>query len=1066
MERAPRECRLPLSFAQQRLWFLDQLAPQDPTYNCPGGVRLEGRLDVEALEGAINEIVRRHEVLRTRIEAEEGEPAQVIDEWERRRLEVEDLSGMTREEREEEVKRRGKEEAERGFDLSRGPLLRVKVLKLGEEEHVVFFTMHHIVSDGWSMGILIREVGELYRAYSLGSAGEGAPLEELPIQYSDFAVWQRNWLRGEVLEAELEYWRRQLDGMEALELPADHPRPAERSYRGANWNLVMERELTERLREMSRREGATLFMTVAAAFHLLLGRYAGQEDVTIGTPIANRNRRETEGVIGFFVNTLVLRVRLEGRSSFRELMRQERERCLEAYEHQDVPFEKLVEELSPARDLSRTPLFQVSLTLQNTPRRELRLRGMEISPFTGGTETAKFDLSLFLGEEEAGLEGGVEYARDLFEAESVERMMSHFRQLLEEVTRDPERRLEELSLLSGEERRQMLEEWNRTEMAIPELCAHEMFERQAERTPEAVALVYEEQQLSYRELNERANRVASYLGRLGVRPEVRVGICMGPSLEAVIGLLGILKAGGAYVPLEPRSPGERLSFVIEDAQISVMLSESRIVDCLPASWVQVVCLDGEEEIDREPSENYQGGAQRENLAYVIYTSGSTGEPKGVGVTHGGLSNLAMAQMEIFRFETGKRVMQFAAQSFDAASWEWAMTLPRGGRLMVVGGDAKLGGAGLMRQLREGEVEAATLPPSVLVTLPEGEAPGLETLVIAGEACPAGVVERWSGGRRMLNAYGPTETTVCATISGPLEGRERIPIGRPIGNVRVYVVDEWGQPAPIGAVGELYIGGEGVARGYLSRAELTAERFVPDEFCGEEGGGRLYRSGDRVRWTKWGELEFLGRKDQQVKIRGYRIELGEIEAVLERQPGVREAVVLVRETEGGDRRLVAYVVMGEGGGIRAEELGAEARRSLPEYMAPSEYVEMEEMPLTRSGKVDRSRLPERGREERKEEEEERARSATEEIIAGIWEQVLEVERVGVREDFFALGGHSLLAAQVISRIREALGVEPPLRAIFELRTVEGLAEAVERQRRDQPSVPARPLLSSERRNRND
>jgi amino acid adenylation domain-containing protein len=894
-----------LSFAQQRLWFFDQLAPNNPFYNLPSTLRLSGRLDLEVLERVINEIVRRHEVLRTRFEVEAGEPRQVIDEWRPRRLERMDLANLNKEEREEEASRIAREEAETGFDLRRGPLLRVKILELEEEEHVLLFTMHHIVSDEWSMEILIREVRTLYQAYS---AGEPSPLEELEIQYADFAVWQREWLKGERLDAELEYWRKQLDGMENLELPTDHPRPAAPSHRGASRHFVIESEVTEKLRALCQREGATLFMTLLAGFDVLMSRYSGQEDVALGTDIANRNRAEIEGLIGFFVNQLVMRAHVRARESFRDLLKQVREVCLGAYAHQDLPFERLVEDLQPERALSRAPLFQVKLLVKDEPREKLELGGLRLSGCDDETQTANFDLTVSLLDEGHIVVGAVDYSRDLFEVETIERLMSHYKNALSGIVEDSERPIRELSLLSAEEREQILVEWNQTRRPYPnDRCVHELFREQAERTPDHIALIGERGQVSYRELNRRANQLGAYLQRLGVGPEVVVGLCLKRSVEMVAALIAVLKAGGAYLPLDPEYPLERLSYMLEDAGAGVVFTEEELEERLPVSWAQTICLDREwEQIDAESGSEPENKCEAGNLAYVIYTSGSTGKPKGVMIAHGGTRNLVEAQKEAFGLGNQSRVLQFASLSFDASVSEIFTALVAGGSLHVYGRESLMPGEGLERALMEDEITTVTLPPTVLAALGEEEFINLQTVIAAGEACGAEIVERWGRGRKFLNAYGPTEATVCASIGECEAGSDRRPtIGRPICNTRLYILDKEMNPVPLGVSGELYIGGAGVARGYLGRPELTADRFIPNPL--DEHGARFYRTGDVCRYNADGKVEFIGRFDEQVKVRGYRIELGEIEAVLSEQPGVRQAAVVAREDEAGHKRLVAYVV---------------------------------------------------------------------------------------------------------------------------------------------------------------
>ena len=1041
--------RLPLSFAQQRLWFIDQLEPGSAAYNLPGAVRLEGRLEIEALERAVNEIVRRHEVLRTRFEVEAGVPTQVIDDWAPRRLEVEDLTGLTMEEREEKAKGIARAEAETGFDLSRGPLLRVKALKLGEEDHVLLFTMSHIVSDGWSTEILTREVGTLYRAYL---AGEPSPLDELPIQYADFAVWQRAWLKGEALEAELDYWRKRLAGMETLELPTDHQRPPAPSYRGAMRRLVIERDLTEKLRALGHREGVTLFMILLGGFDILMSRYSGQEDVALGTDIANRNRAEIEGLIGFFVNQLVLRVEVGASESFSELLSRVREVCLGAYAHQDAPFEKLVEELQPERDSSRAPLFQIKLILQNAPVERVGLRGLK---FSGGgvdalmgseAQAARFDLTVAITDAGRDLVGFVNYSRELFEAGTVDRLMSHYLNLLEGIAEDSERPISELSLLSDQEREQIVVAWNETGSSYPNnRLIHELILEQAERTPERIALIGAGQLVSYRALDRRANQLARYLQALGVGQEVVVGLCLERSVEVVVGALGALKAGAAYLPLDPEYPLERLSYMLEDAGVGVVLTEQRLEARLPAFGGQTVCLDNEwERIKEEVVDEPQTEATADNLAYVIYTSGSTGRPKGVMIAHRGLCNLVEAQIRAFGLDGAadySRVLQFASLSFDASVSEIFSTLAAGGSLSVYARENLMPGERLVRVLREDRITAVTLPPTVLAALEE-ELPDLETVIAAGEPCSAAIVERWARGRRFLNAYGPTESTVCASIEElQVVGGGKPPIGRPISDTRIYILDHEMKPVPVGARGEIHIAGVGLARGYWGMPDLTAERFIPDLFS-QGGGERLYRTGDMGRYLPNGSIEFLSRIDHQVKIRGHRIEPAEIESVLVQAPSIEECVVVAREDEPGEKRLVAYLVLKDGVTETASDLHRYLKLRLPAYFAPSSFVVLESLPLTPNGKIDRRALPAPSKNDIEVGGEYVAPSTPiEEEVARIFCEALEIEKIGVYDNFFALGGHSLLVTQVVSQLNRTFHVELTVRTVFDAPTVNGLVTAI-------------------------
>jgi amino acid adenylation domain-containing protein len=1050
---------LPLSFAQERLWFIDQLEPGSVIYNVPVARRLEGALDMAALERALGEIVRRHESLRTVFAERDGAPVQVIAPFGGFALPVEDLSGLDEADREAAVRRRASEEARRAFDLSAGPLFRAALLRLDAEDHVLLLSMHHVVSDGWSMGVLFRELSALYAAYREG--GE-SPLPELAVQYADYAVWQREQLAGEVLDAQLAYWKERLTGAPALlELPTDHPRPAVQTYRGASVPVELSVELLERLQRLGRSEGATLYMTLLGAFQVLLSKYGGGEDVVVGSPIAGRTRKEVEELIGFFVNTLVLRTDLSGDPSFREVLGRVREATLGAYEHQELPFEKLVAELQPERSSSHSPLFQVMFLLQNAEGGGVALPGLEVSGAGAAMEIAKFDLSLELTATAQGLRGGLNYSTDLFERGTVERMIGRLQRLLEQVAADADVRLSQLELLGGPERALVLQEWNRTEAEYPaDRCIHELFEAQAARTPDAVAIDFQGETLSYGALNRRANQLAHqlahHLAGLGVGAEVRVGICLERGAEMVVSVLAVLKAGGAYVPLDPAYPAERLAFLLADSAVPVLVTQESLRAALPAGdAVAVVSVDGDgARIAAESAENPALGVSSDHLAYVIYTSGSTGTPKGVMVPHRGVPNLAYAQARRFGIDATSRVLQFASFSFDAAVAEVFDALLTGATLVMAPREELLPGAELLETLRRGRVTVATLPPSVLAVLPPDDLPELRTVVSAGEAVDAATVERWSGGRAFVNAYGPTETTVCATAVR-CEVDERAPsIGRALENVRVYVLDAAGRPAPLGVPGELYVGGVGVARGYLGRPGLTAERFVPDPFGGETGA-RLYRTGDRVRWRADGTLEYLGRLDEQVKVRGFRIEPGEIEGALRRSEGVADCVVVARNDVPGGWRLVAYVV----GAAEADELREHLRRSLPEYMVPAAFVMLDAFPLTPNGKLDRKALPAPGSAPAQERYV-APRTPVEEVLAEIWAETLRLERVGVTESFFALGGHSLLATRVVSRVRQVFGVEVPLRALFDGPTVAELAGRVEEMRRaGLPVLP--PVVPTER-----
>ncbi|RKI64338.1 non-ribosomal peptide synthetase, partial [Corallococcus sp. AB049A] len=1027
-----REGALPLSFAQQRLWLLDQLQPGDASYNIPTALRLTGRVDTEALRGAFEALIARHESLRTTLAASDQAPSQHVHASAAWELPVVDLSALPQEQREEEAWRIVAQEARRPFQLATGPLLRGLLVRLEAEEHVLLVTMHHVVSDGWSMGVLVREMAAFYEALSTGGTPALAPL---PVQYADFATWQRNWLQGEVLEAQLDYWKQRLAGAPAaLELPTDRPRPPVQSHRGATVGVRIPAHLVEALKGLAQREGATPFMVLLAAFQVLLSRYSAQDDVSVGSPIAGRTQAETEGLIGFFVNTLVLRARVEPRATFRELLAQVRGTTLAAYEHQHLPFEKLVEAVQPTRDLSRNPLFQAMFVLQNMPGEELRLPGLSMRTLPLETRFAKFDLSLGLREAPTGITGTLEYATDLFDAETIQRMAGHFGVLLEAIAKKPDTRLGDLPLLTAAERQQLLVEWNpEVAQALREPSIPAMVEAQVRRTPDALAVITPERQLTYRELDAKANQLAHRLRGLGVGPEVRVGLCVERTEDLVIGALGILKAGGAYVPLDPSYPRERLGWLLEDAQGPALVAHSHLLSALPETSATPVCLDSDEELAKQPVTAPAVDIHPGHLAYLIYTSGSTGRPKGVAISHGNAVSFLHWALETFTAEELKGTLAATSLNFDLSVFELFAPLSSGGAVVVARNALHLA-----ELPTASHVTLVNTVPSAMAQLLRLNAvpPSVRVINLAGEALPetlARQVYAVPTVQKLFNLYGPSEDTTYSTAS--LVGRDEVPlIGRPLPATRAYVLDASLQPVPVGVAGELYLAGEGQARGYLLRPELTAERFVPEPFG--PPGGRMYRTGDRVRYRTDGRLEYLGRIDFQVKVRGFRIELGEIEAALRRAPGLKD-VVVVAKGEAADKRLVAYVTPKAEASLEVEALKAHLRQGLPEYMVPSAFVVLEALPLNSNGKVDRKALPE-PEAQQSGTSYEAPRTETEAKLASIWAEVLRLPQVGVKDSFFELGGHSLLATQVVSRVRAELGVELPLRALFESSTVEALA----------------------------
>jgi amino acid adenylation domain-containing protein len=1036
----PRTGELALSFAQERLWFLEQLAPGGSAYNVPIALPLRGRADPQTVAKTLTELARRHESLRTRFAARGGRPVQVIDPPAQVPLDVDDLSAFAEAERQAQVRRLRSEEGRRPFDLARGPLWRCRLLLLDEDRQLLLVTMHHIITDGWSVGVLRREFTALYRAFR---AGRPSPLPEPTLQYADYAAWQRHYLSGDLLEKQLAYWRQRLAGMQPLELPTDRPRPAVRRQRGARATFALPPEIGDGLKALARDQGATLFMALLAGFQALLGRYAGQEDVVLGTPVAGRDRTELEGLIGMFVNTLVLRTDLSGEPSFRTLLERVRETCLGAFAHQDVPFERLVDELQPHRDLGRHPLFQVLFTLQNQTGAGAAAQGrnqgeVEASPGMDW-ETSKFDLALTLVEGSEGIRGALQYDTDLFEADTACRMVKHLQTLLTQAVAQPDRPLAQLDLLDAQERRLVVEEWNATAAPYPsDGGVARLFEAQAAQTPNQPALRWHGQEISYAELDQRANRLAWRLRQLGAGPERPIGLLWPRSPEAVVGLLAILKAGGVYLPLDPGLPEARLAYLLADAQPALVLTPAALRRRLPADYPSL-CPDEAEQVQALaalPADPPQPAPCAEQAAYLIYTSGSTGQPKGVLVGHQAACNLAWAQARAYGLGPGCRLLQFASWAFDAALAEILRTLTSGACLVLAEPEELLPGPGLIELLRREDVTHLTMPPSALAALPQADLPALRCLIVGGEACPEELVSRWGNGRNFLNAYGPTEAAVCATFARCRPGSGKPSIGRPLANVRAYVLDGRLCPCPVGVPGELYLGGVGLARGYRGRPGLTAEQFVPDPFG--EPGGRLYKTGDRVRWRADGQLDFLGRADEQLKVRGYRIEPAEVEAALVQHPQVAAAAVAARSG-----RLVGYVVGKEGAAPSARDLRSFLHKQLPEYLVPTAFVTLGRLPRTPSGKLDRKALPEPEPKAESDSEFVAPRTPTETVLAGIWAEVLKRDQVGIHDNFFQLGGDSIRSIQVITRANQA-GLKLTPKDLFQNQTVAELAAVSDNQ----------------------
>ncbi|HEX5887025.1 MAG TPA: amino acid adenylation domain-containing protein [Pyrinomonadaceae bacterium] len=1066
--RSPRSGPIPLSFAQQRLWFLYQLEPGLVAYNVPAAVRLAGKLDIAILNWSLNEIVCRHESLRTTFNSVAGNPVQVIAPALNLSIPLIDLSELPGELRGTEALRVARAEAQRVFDLVSGPLIRAVLLRLRNEEHVLIVTMHHIVSDGWSQGVLKSELGALYDA---GVTRRPSPLPDLPIQYADFAEWQRGWLKDDELKRQLDYWRKHLAGApHSVDLPTDCVRPAQMNYQGSTCVFELSAELSESLTALSRREGATLFMTLLAAFQALLWRYTGQNDIVVGTPVANRNREELEDLIGFFVNTLALRTDCSGDPTFRELLGRVREVSLGAYAHQDLPFELLVEELQPVRDLSRNPLFQIVFDLQNAPAPALELTGLTLYPYEFTSDSTRFDLELHLTSLPEGIIGALVYSTNLFTESTIRQLAERYRMILEAVVADPEQRVSRIELLTSAEREKLLFEWNDTERSFPsESCIPELFETWARRTPNKIALAFGEERVTYEELNRRANQLAHYLATYGVSEETRIGIYIERSVEMIVAVLGVLKAGATYVPLELSYPEQRLLFMLDDAGVQLVLSVTALEEKLPAHRAPVILLDSEWLLIAEQSEdNPQRNITPEHLAYIVYTSGSTGTPKGVAVPHRGVVRLVSGN-DYASFGADEVFLQFAPLAFDASTFEIWGSLLNGAQLVLMpAGVASL--ADLGRALAHYRVTTLWLTAGLFHQMVDEQLEALTPLtqlLAGGDVLSRSHVKKFLDAApscKLINGYGPTENTTftcCYVMDQQVSDYAvSVPIGRPIANTQVFILDKNLQLSPPGVLGELYAGGDGLARGYHGSATLTADRFIPNPFSSEPGA-RLYRTGDVARYLPDGNIEFIGRADEQVKVRGYRIELGEVETALAHAPGVRQTAVVARDYGAGDKRLIAYVA----GNVAVDQLQKTLRAALPDYMVPFAFVVLDQLPLTPNGKVDRRALPSPDEVHKPSDAVYAApRTPVEELLAGIWTDVLKIERVSLNDNFFELGGHSLLVTRLVSRAEAHFGVELPLKLFFESATLSEQAAQVEATLGSEHGLHAPPIVRMPR-NRN-
>jgi len=1048
-QNLPREqaVECPLSFEQRRLWFLDQLQPGNPAYNVPAAVRLCGRLNRRALEESLNELVRRHEALRATIRAAGGQPVQVISQTFAVTLPMVDLRHLPQAERETEALRLANEERQKSFDLMRGPLLRTTLLQLDEQEHVILLTIHHIIVDAWSMAVIVKEVAALYAAFS---AGLDSPLSEPAIRYTDFIRRQHEMIQGELVQTQIAYWNRRLaNAPSVLKLPWDYPRPPAQTFRGASDSFELSETLSDGLQELSRREGVTLFMTLVAAFQILLHRYSGQDDISVGTPVANRNRAEVDGLIGCFVNSVVIRTNLAGNPTFRELLGRVREIALEAYAHQDVPFESVVEAVDPLRDPSQTPLFQVMFVLHNVPMPAIELTGLKLTPLDVESGTATFDLTLVMQVGEK-LRASVEYNTDLFEAATIRRMIGHFINLLEGITSNPGQRISHLPLLSESERRQMLMEWNDTRTAYDGSCIHQLFELQVERRPTAIAAVFKNQHLTYQQLNERSNRLATRLRNLGIGPGVCAGICVERSLEMIIGLLGILKAGGAYIPLDPTYPKDRLQFILHDAQPPALLTQQRFLKKLTPARASVICLDADQDcIAEEPLEKLTNRATPDDLAYIMYTSGSTGSPKGVMISHRAICNQILWRQTAFPLSDSDAVLQRTSISFDPSVWELFAALATGARLIIAPPDERFDCVSLVNLIVECGVTTLQVVPSMLQALLEtpgfGDCCSLKRVFCGGEVLPLKLQQCFFEvfeNVDLISLYGPTEASIDASFWKCKRNGERgrAFIGRPIGNVRLYILDTHLQPVPIGVAGELHIGGTGLARGYLHDTNSTAEKFTPDPFNGSHVG-RIYKTGDMARYTPNGDIEFLGRLDDQVKIRGCRVEPGEIEAVLSGYAGVRQAIVVTQENTSGEKYLIGYVVAENENTVDGSDLRRFLQDKLPGYMVPASVVVLEKLPVMPNGKLDRLALTISHDRGNSDNEPVKPRDSLELQLVRIWENALNVRPIGITDNFFEIGGHSLMAVRLMAQIKEAFGYAYPLPEFFQRPTIDDVARTL-------------------------
>ncbi|MBD2607328.1 amino acid adenylation domain-containing protein [Scytonema hofmannii FACHB-248] len=1058
---------IPLSFSQQRLWFIDHLYHGSSFYNIPIAFHIQGNLNIAALQQSLNEILKRHEIWRTNFTLVNGELVQEITpqlNWNLSIINLENLSGQ---DWEFEVKQLVAESAKKAFNLASCLLVRATLLPLSGEEHVLLVTMHHIITDGWSCNVFLRELSTLYAAFS---TNQPSALPELPIQYADFAVWQRDRIQGKFLATQLNYWKQQLSGeLPVLQLPTDRPRPNVTTFTGAKQYFTFSTVLTNALRQLSQQADTTLFMSLLAAFNILLYRYTDQKDILIGSPIANRNRAELEGMLGLFVNTLVLRNNLNGNPSFRELLHRVREVTLDAYAHQDLPFEMLVEELHPERDLSRNPLYEVMFVLQNSPVSVQEVSGLTLRTLEFDSGTAQLDIFLSLSESQEGLTGYLEYNTDIFDSTTITQFINNFQTLLENIVTNPEQHLNELSLLTTSEREQLLFKFNQTLADYPQdVSLHQLFEQQVELTPDSLALISESEELTYCQLNHRVNQLAHYLQKQGITKETLVAICLERDLDMVVGILAILKAGGAYIPLDPSYPVERLNFMLSDSQALLLITQQEILEKLLLSSAKTVCLDiHKDEIAQESSENPINISSSDNLAYIIYTSGSTGTPKGVLGTHRGTVNGLHWLWKTYPFKQGEVCCQKTAVSFVDSVWEIFAPLLQGIPTVIISNATVIDPQLFIETLANHKVTRIIVVPSLLRLLFDNyshlakKLSQLKLWISSGEALSVKLVKTFRElipFAKLINLYGSSEVSANATYydtSLLQDQANSVLIGRPIDNTQVYVLNRDLQPTPIGVVGELYIGGDGLARGYLHRSELTQERFIDNPFI---AGNKLYKTGDLVRYLKDGNLEYFGRDDEQVKIRGFRVELGEIAAVIAQHPDVQQSVVIASNDAQQNQRLIAYLVTDKQD--IATQLLPELQQKLPNYMLPSTFVILDKLPLTPNGKLDKLALQNNEITQYNSNKSfVNPRNFTELALVKLWESLLKTSPIGVMDNFFELGGHSFLAVRLMAQIQDKFGHNLPLSTLFENPTIEKLATIVSQPFRQSSNSPLVAINSS-------